>query len=232
MAAMGIRGKLLELLEDGRDIHQLVADMIGCTRQEAKVCNYGCPGGLGRKKFGLYMRGFGVDVTDDEAATLREKWFKLFPDIRQWMDLHEVDPWKFKPDHLEPAEWLRELGFDPENETWPSRFKLLRTLHDGAIYTVMLPSGRVVPQRRYSAALNFQFQGPGADIITCAFIKVVEAGLEPFAVVHDSLNVVASEVDADQVGQKLVRCMQAAQKACCPLAPAPLPKYEVSEHML
>lgn len=234
MAAMGIKGPLLSALQAGGDVHQATADAMSVSRQEAKVANFGLPGGLGAKKFGVYARGFGLNLTDDEAAELRRAWFAAYPDIKEWMEFFDFDPWEKKPKQLEPEDWLQSLGFDTENETWPSPFRITRKLNRGAVFTVVLPSGRVVPQRHYAAACNFCFQGPGADVITHAFVYCVEAGLEPVAVVHDSLNVVCGAhpdcVKAN--GEALVKCMQCALADCCPLVPAPLPEYEVSEHLL
>jgi len=51
-------------------------------RQQAKAANFGFPGGLGAASFQQYARGYGLELTVDEANTLREQW---------------IDIWQFAP---------------------------------------------------------------------------------------------------------------------------------------
>ncbi len=48
----------------------------------AKAANFGFPGGLGPEKFVLYARqAFGLELTIDQAKTLKEHWLQRYPEM-------------------------------------------------------------------------------------------------------------------------------------------------------
>ena len=237
MHSMGIHGPLLQALESGQDVHSRTAAMMFGVpfdevdkeqRQGAKAGNFGLPGGMGARRFYHHGRVLGIDWTYEQAMEIRARWFSVYWDVRQYLDCFEVDPYtELRPRHMPTEDWLRSLGFDPDR-TWPSRFELSRAVNDGAFYTVVLPSGRVIPDRRYSAAANSFFQGTGADVITHAFNLSCERGLNVVAVVHDSITVEVPEKHA-QVAQKLLaKTMADALADVCPSVPRVTIECEVS----
>ena len=71
--------ELLDAFEQGVDIHQMNADTIGCTRQEAKA--------------GVHLTNYGgkpltlaktLHVSISDAKYFQDKWFEAHPKIRQW----------------------------------------------------------------------------------------------------------------------------------------------------
>ena len=52
-------------------------------RQRAKPANFGYAGGMGAKAFIGYARGYGVELTENEAQTLRERWIETY-NMRPW----------------------------------------------------------------------------------------------------------------------------------------------------
>jgi len=69
-----------EAIERKRD--KDVADM----RQFAKVANFGFPGGLGVTKFVDHAASYGLVLETSFAKTLKENWFKQWPEMRRYFD--------------------------------------------------------------------------------------------------------------------------------------------------
>jgi len=249
MAAMEIRGPLLEILESEGDIHVETASRIlgkpkekvlDKERQETKICNFGLSGGMGARRFHEFVtQDYGLSWDYHQAYEKRELWFQVFWDVKLFLGLFKINPYKFAPpSHSAKLDWLRELGFEPDVQ-WPSHFDLSRALQNGELYTSVLPSGRVVPRRRFSSAANIFFQGPGGETITLAFVKLCRAlvygSAKIVVVVHDSIVIevaASSDVPVDpNFGTILEDCMQEAQKDVCPLVPAPRPQHKITTRL-
>lgn len=55
-------------------------------RQKAKACGFGYPGGLGITSFVSYAaHNYGARFTAKEAKETKEKWFELYPEMRQYL---------------------------------------------------------------------------------------------------------------------------------------------------
>lgn len=52
-----------------------------------QCANFGLPGGLGAKKFVKFCKGSGVEITLDEAKTLKRNWFRQWPEMRDYFRL-------------------------------------------------------------------------------------------------------------------------------------------------
>jgi DNA polymerase I-like protein with 3'-5' exonuclease and polymerase domains len=102
---------LADVLREGRDPHAYTASLVsgipydeikrgvkeekqaGVTgrytkaRQAAKAINFGVPGGLGARKLALYARAnYGVDMTEEEARTLRNGLTtKVYPELADYL---------------------------------------------------------------------------------------------------------------------------------------------------
>lgn len=238
MHCLGIDGPLMEALKSGEDIHtRTAALMYGKElsavspeeRQAAKAANFGLPGGMGVRRLFLQGKNMGIKWDMKKTYEIRNRWFSTFPDIKQFLRLLEVNPYKqLKPPGMETTEWLQRLGFNTD-DTWPTAFDLIRKINKGAIFTVVLPSGRTIPDRGYSAAANCFFQGPGADTITRAFNNVCENDINPVAVVHDSITIECPEEDAEHKGRLLTACMADALVTVCPSVPYPTIDFEVTK---
>ena len=94
-AQFGLRSRLAEALNAGQDPHRMVAalatgkpeaEVTGDERQKAKPINFGKPGGMGDVSLQDYARAsYGVDLTDAEVEQLSEAWFRLFPEMREFL---------------------------------------------------------------------------------------------------------------------------------------------------
>jgi DNA polymerase III epsilon subunit-like protein len=220
MKALGISGPMMEVLAH-EDFHTFVAQQVGVERQPAKIATFGLAGGMGNKAFYKYMRYTNkLDVTFDEACAVRRKWLNYFTDVTEYLNLFRVNYYDLCPHYYTRKAWLESLGFDLD-EGWPSNFELSRAV--GGRITVVLPSGRVIPQRNFSQAANAFFQGTGADVMTLAFTKACQSGIQTCGVVHDS----AYTTQLDQ-GPRLTDAMHLALQEVCPtvadIAPVPVPE--------
>lgn len=230
-------GPLRQVLDAGGDVHRNTAALLfrkpaeevtDDERQTAKIANFSLLGGLGPKKFRRMAIQAGLDWSLEQAADVRDRWFSAMTDCAEFLQLFRVDPWQAMPDGWRKAAWL-DLNGVP-SDPWPSKWELQRGLADGAVYEVRLPSGRVVPNRRFSQAANCYFQGIGAEVITLAFTSLCAAGLEVAAVVHDSVTLQAPKERAQWAAGKLETILAEAEGAVCSCGVAiPVPEVLVSE---
>ncbi|MBX2986754.1 MAG: hypothetical protein KF802_02555 [Bdellovibrionaceae bacterium] len=92
--------KMAELINAGRDLHTYYASKIlGCAeelvtkdaRQKAKAVNFGFPGGLGIKSFVDYSSlAYGVNLSEDEARTLKDLWLNTFPEMKTYLQHDDI----------------------------------------------------------------------------------------------------------------------------------------------
>lgn len=93
---------LADTINSGKDPHLFgAADMLGISYEEAvrrkrepvvraarqayKAVNFGIPGGLGAVKFVQYARvSYGVTFTEQEAREKKERWYHLYPEMREF----------------------------------------------------------------------------------------------------------------------------------------------------
>ncbi len=241
MSCMGIEGPLLQALRSGDDIHTRTASLMNGgkpleevtkeERQAAKAANFGLPGGMGNRRFWLHAKAQGAPWDLTQAHQVRNSWFNAYPDIAEYLSVFRVDAYaEFRPAGMEAREWLERLGFDP-HDTWPRSFDVVQKINKGGVYTVILPDGRRIPDRQYSAAANSFFQGMGASIITQAFANCCEADLRVVAVVHDSITVEARDTAPviEEVRRELSKAMADALVTACPVVPRPVIETEVAK---
>lgn len=60
------------------------------ARQKAKAANFGFPGGMGVASFQTYARGYGLELTFQEAQQLRDSWFRKWPEMRPYFQYIET----------------------------------------------------------------------------------------------------------------------------------------------
>ena len=61
--------------------------MIKERRQNAKIANFGLPGGLGVNTLVVYAKGFGVKLTFNEADDLIKSWKSSFPEMKEYFKM-------------------------------------------------------------------------------------------------------------------------------------------------
>lgn len=81
-------------INEGVDLHRYYASVMhSCEldavtkqwRQEAKAANFGFPGGLGVDTFIEFSRGYGLELSRQQAQEMKDVWFEAFPEIRNYM---------------------------------------------------------------------------------------------------------------------------------------------------
>ena len=164
--------KMMEVFNQGRDIHTITAGYIhnipeekvtAAMRQQAKILNFGIIYGMGNKAF---AEAAGVSL--EEAKIFREEYFSNFSGLKNYLDFS-----------LENA---KKLGYA---ETIFGRKRLLPLL--GGF------GRRAREQERI--ALNMPIQGLAADIIKIAMVKIqefiedqhLEEGVKILLQMHDEL---------------------------------------------
>jgi len=86
--------RLVEAFDKGADVHRLTAAMLADKpeesvtkgeRQLAKACNFGLLYGMGAPRLRGYAKfAYGVEMSDDEAAAYRDRFFDAYSGLRAW----------------------------------------------------------------------------------------------------------------------------------------------------
>jgi DNA polymerase I-like protein with 3'-5' exonuclease and polymerase domains len=95
-----LKSKMADAINADKDLHRLVAarvlgkpeeEITKGERNKAKPINFGKPGGMGIETLLTYAKcNYGVRLTRQEAEMLSEAWFRLFPEMKKFLE-HTVD---------------------------------------------------------------------------------------------------------------------------------------------
>ena len=182
--------------EGNADFHQMVADMAGVTRKEAKTVNLGIMYGMGRKKLGTTL-----DITEEEAKRLLEEYHLKVPFVKGMADLAA----NTAAEHGIVRTWLgRKCHFN----MWEPRsyeFNKALPLEEAAKEY----GGRGMIRRAFTyKALNRLIQGSSADQTKKAMVECYKEGLLPLLTVHDELCFsVNSREQADKIVEIMKTCV-------------------------
>jgi len=99
----GIPSEMAKAIQNGQDLHlALAAELAGVTYQKAlelksegnkeilklrklaKVPNFGLPGGLSANGLTSFAKGYGLDLSEQEAESLKVAWFKRWPEMKRY----------------------------------------------------------------------------------------------------------------------------------------------------
>ena len=69
---------------EGQDLHSVTSEALGCERQISKSANFGLAYGSGAKGLRNYAAGMGVQITLQEATSVREQWLDTYYGVRSW----------------------------------------------------------------------------------------------------------------------------------------------------
>jgi len=182
--------------EGNADFHQMVADMAGISRKDAKTVNLGIMYGMGRKKLAGVM-----DISEEEAKDLLAKYHENVPFVKGIADMTSnrassvgsIRTWlgrKCRFDMWEP----RSFGFN----------KAMRLEEAIKEY-----GGRGMIRRAFTyKALNKLIQGSSADQTKKAMVDCFAEGLVPMLTVHDELCFsVESKEQADRIVEIMTTCV-------------------------
>jgi DNA polymerase-1 len=215
--------KLAEALNAGYDPHlSLGAQLIGISYEEAvarkrdkdvkdarqysKPANFGFPGGMGATKFRDYAKySYGVDLSLEEATSLRDTWFNTWPEARdyfKWVTDKKVNHWYFDMERKQDA--CRILQF------------VANRWRGGCTYT---------------ESANGRFQGLASDIAKAAGFLIAREcydeslgsvlfGCRIVNFIHDQFLVETFEENAHECAQRVGYLMTEAAKPFLPDIPA------------
>ncbi|MBT7338343.1 MAG: DNA polymerase I [Candidatus Jacksonbacteria bacterium] len=190
--------KMIEIFENGRDIHKETAasinnvpveDVTADMRRAAKEVNFGVLYGMGW--LGLSKR---TGISRDEARSFISGYFALFPRVAEYME--------------EIKEQARELGYV---ETAFGRRRYTPDMHANA------------PQLRSAAermAINMPLQGTAADLMKLAMIRIdkkLEKDELMILQVHDELVFEVPEDKVKKVSKMVVEEMETAGEFKVPI---------------
>lgn len=156
--------ELIEEINNGADVHQATANMVGVSRKEAKTLNFALLYGMGIKKLSERM---GISL--EEARTLREKYFARLPKVQKFikdvMDggayygfvfnwfgrrchIHEPDEAYKLPNHLIQGGCadVMKIGMNRIHDFLASyKSRMLVSVHDELVFEIHKTELDVVP---------------------------------------------------------------------------------------
>ena len=161
--------------EGEADFHQMVADIAGISRKQAKTVNLGIMYGMGRGKLAGVM-----DITEDEAKELLGQYHDKVPFVKGIAD--------FAMDRAQTIGHIRTcLGRKCRFDMWQPKsygYNKALPLEEAAKEY----GGKAAIKRAFTyKALNRLIQGSSADQTKKAMVDCYAEGLLPMLTVHDEL---------------------------------------------
>ena len=165
----------IEMFHEGGDPHQLTADTVGVTRDQAKVVNFGIIYGMSTKALAINMKEWGAGTfSEDEAGEIIDTYFGNFHSTKTWMErVHK---------------YARQLGYV---QTILGRKRWLPEINGHNTYE----RGRAERQ-----AVNTIIQGSAADIMNRGIINTVELVDNYNEFQTDGLLMMLADVVHDEIG--------------------------------
>jgi len=175
------------------DFHNIVAEMAGIPRSQAKTINLGLFYGMGKNKLQAEL---GVDKSEAEA--LFRTYHKKVPFVKQLMD-------SVMERAQESGKIRTLLGRLCRFHLWePNQFGIHKPLpHDAA----RLEHGSGIRRAYTYKALNRLIQGSAADMTKKAMVELHKEGITPHIQVHDELDISVSD-NADKIKQIMESAVQ------------------------
>jgi DNA polymerase I-like protein with 3'-5' exonuclease and polymerase domains len=175
------------------DFHQVVADMAGIERKQAKTINLGLMYGMGKNKL---MAELGL--MKDSAEKLIKQYHTKAPFVKQLMDnvsRKANDRGK-----------IRTLGGRA------CHFDLWQPVQFGVFKPLPLEQARKEydePLKRAFTykALNKLIQGSAADMTKKSMVALYENGIIPHIQIHDEVDI---SVESDEKAEKIIEIMESA----------------------
>ena len=189
--------QVIEMYNKGdADFHQMVADMAGISRKNAKTVNLGIMYGMGRKKLASVM---GVD--EEEADKLLSTYHEKVPFVKGIADKTSSHAKEYGVIRT----WLgRKCRFD----LWePNSYGYNKAMPLADAQREYGGKGRIRRAFTYKA-LNKLIQGSSADQTKKAMVECYKEGLCPTLTVHDELCFnIKDKKDADKIVDIMSNCI-------------------------
>jgi DNA polymerase I-like protein with 3'-5' exonuclease and polymerase domains len=182
------------------DFHQMVADMAGISRKQAKVINLGMFYGMGVFKLAQQL-----DMEQADAKLLFEQYHSRVPFVRQLA--HQCTQAAAQRGQIRTLLGrVRHFNmFEPADSrnTWPNREqpRALESAQD-------VWKGRPLRRSFTHKALNALIQGSSADMTKKAMLDLYDEGFVPHITVHDELDFsVESRKEAEMFAEIMESCV-------------------------
>jgi len=201
-AALAGETRMIEAYRRGDDLHRLTASVVlgkpidevtKDDRQLSKAVNFGLLYGQNAKGLVRYAKtSYGVELTEDEARAIRQKFFATYGHLRQWHGLSHQQA---------------EQGID-EVRTITGRRRLIPSTASA--------------WERFTALVNTPVQGGSADGIKQALVDLtaqLPEGARIISTVHDEIIVECDEAQAEPVRDLLVSVMRETMQTLFPQVP-------------
>lgn len=183
-----------EFHEGNADLHQMVADMAGISRKEAKTVNLGIMYGMGKGKLANQL-----GISEDEAKRLLDLHQEKVPFVRTLATVAS--------DQAERNGQIRTIhGRLCRFDMWePRSFGYSKPLKYEEAVKEYGTVGQGIRRAFTYKALNRLIQGSAADQTKLAFAQCYEAGLKPMLQVHDEL---CFSIATDEQANEIVEIME------------------------
>ena len=189
--------KLLDDYNNERDtdFHQIVADMAGIDRKQAKTINLGMMYGMGKGKLGSEL---GLDKED--VADVFKQYHSTVPFVKALTD--------GTMNRAQNRGYIRTiLGRKCRFDKWePATYGIHKPLPQKEAEAEHGGINRIRRAFTYKA-LNRLIQGSAADQTKKAMIDVFKEGITPLIQVHDELDI---SVHSEEQKKKIVEIMESA----------------------
>ena len=158
---------------ESADFHQIVADMAGITRSQAKTINLGLFYGMGKNKLGKEL-----GISKDRAESLLRQYGERVPFVKKLAT--DVSSSASKYGFIRTIKG-RKCRFDMWEPATFGMNKAMQYEEAKAIY------GNNIRRAFTYKALNRLIQGSAADQTKEAMIQCYKAGYKPLLQIHDEL---------------------------------------------
>ena len=175
------------------DFHQVVADMAGIERKQAKTINLGLMYGMGKNKL---MAELGL--MKDSAEKLIRQYHLRAPFVKQLMD--DVSR------KANDAGKIRTLlGRACHFELWqPMQFGINKPL---PLELARKEYGEPLKRAFTYKALNRLIQGSAADMTKKSMVSLYENGIIPHIQIHDEVDI---SIESDKKAEEVIQIMESA----------------------
>lgn len=205
LAHLAGQGELVSAYQDGADIHQKTAALVGCSRQQAKTVNFATVYGARARKLGEQL-----EVPTHRAKAFLDNYHIAYPEVGLVRD-----------------RLVREAYDKGYAMTLSGRKRVMNELREARKRN---PSSETYDDKlnRWFGeriAFNTPVQGGAADIVKLAMLafhdKTRGTSARLVSQVHDELLVECDEGDADDVARELQSVMEGIVQLRVPLVAEP-----------
>jgi DNA polymerase I-like protein with 3'-5' exonuclease and polymerase domains len=185
------------------DLHQMVADLAGITRKEAKTVNLGIMYGMGVAKLADQL-----GISKEDAKDLIARHHLKVPFVKGLADIASKQATK-------NGQIRTLLGRKGRFHLWePTTFGAGKPLpHDEAMKEYGGPNGRGIRRAFTYKALNKLIQGSAADQTKKAMLDCYNEGYTPMLTVHDEL---CFNIDSPEQTARIKEIMETGIKLSIP----------------